>query len=61
MDGKESCDYSLLTASEVIALKVREQRRNLMACRTGYGYCDLSRLTKKEARTIVAESPPALR
>lgn len=56
--GKESCDYSQLTASEVIALKNREQRRNLKACQTGYGYCDLSRLTREEARTIATEPPP---
>ena len=61
MEGKESCDYSLLTAHEVIALKAREQRRNLRACRTGYGYCDPSRLTRKETPSIGAEPPPAVR
>jgi len=61
VNGKESCDYSLLSASEVIALKVTEQHRNLKACRTGYGYCDLSRLTNEEARAIAAKLPPAIR
>jgi hypothetical protein len=35
-----------------------EQQRNYRACRKGYGYCDRSRLTPSEAKTIPADPKP---
>jgi hypothetical protein len=56
--GKESCDYSKLTAPEAKVLADAEHKRNYAACLKGHGYCDASRLTPAEARAIPAERKP---
>ena len=48
----ETCDYAKLNPSEAKTLADAEHKRNYAACLKGYGYCDLSRLTVEEARTI---------
>jgi len=50
--GKNSCDYSNLTAAEAETLADSEHKRNYSACLKGYGYCDASRLTGDEAPTV---------
>jgi hypothetical protein len=59
--GAESCDYSTLSASETTVLEGSEQQRNFSACRTGFGYCDTSRLTPSEAGALTAKQKPEVR
>ncbi|PYQ18538.1 MAG: hypothetical protein DMF79_14700, partial [Acidobacteria bacterium] len=56
-DGRDSCDYSLLSRSEAQAMSGAERVRNYAACLNRRGYCDLSRLTPSEAALI----PPEVR
>jgi hypothetical protein len=51
-DGRETCDYSQLTATEAKMLADAEYKRNYAACLEGRGYCDLSRLTPEESHSI---------
>src|SRR4030095_3151448 len=54
-EGRDACDYSLLSRSEAEVLARAEQGRNLTACRTRRGYCDRSRLTPTEAARLPTE------
>jgi hypothetical protein len=51
-EGRESCDYSLLSAPEAKNVAGTERTRNYTACLTGRGYCDRARLTLAEAARI---------
>jgi hypothetical protein len=52
--GRETCDYSVLSASESATLAAAERLRNYTACVNGRGYCDRSRLTPAEAAATAA-------
>ena len=49
---EDTCDYANLTAAEANILADAEHKQTYAACLKGYGYCDPSRLTVEEARTI---------
>ncbi len=53
--GRETCDYSVLSAWENAMLATAERRRNYTACVNRRGYCDRSRLTPAEAAATPAE------
>lgn len=55
-EGRDSCDYYLLSWSEAQAIAGAERVRNYAACRTHRGYCDRSRLTPAEAALIPREA-----
>jgi hypothetical protein len=52
--GEKTCDYSNLTPQETKVLTDAEHKRNYTACIKDHGYCDLSRLTAAETRSIPA-------
>jgi hypothetical protein len=53
--GRETCDYSVLSASESAMLATAERLRNYTACVNRRGYCDRTRLTPGEAAATPAE------
>jgi hypothetical protein len=42
----------MLTSVEAKGLADTEHKRNYAACLKGYGYCDASRLTAEETRSV---------
>jgi hypothetical protein len=56
-EGRDSCDYSLLSRLEGQEVTRVERARNYTACLSGRGYCDRSRLTTSETAKI----PPEVR
>jgi len=51
-EGRDSCDYSLLSPAEAKEITSAERVRNQTACVSGRGYCDRSRLTPAKAAKI---------
>ncbi len=50
--GREACDRSKLSTSEVADVALAQRARNLSNCRNGFDPCDRSKLTPREATAL---------